>query len=451
MTLIPSQRYMNRNNIKFGFKIAGDFGTSPPLQGSAKCSILSDNGETIFSTEKDVKDESLKLVCPDGIKSSDDYVNGIITCIHQFVGMAKGNIANLKGNDQKLSGVVLNAPCQVINNIGNIIPNLKDPQGNSLKGVDFGKVKSDVLNSKDMEVDKSNFKFLATNDLPGAAAGVAKILASRGMLKDGFDFSVIMTGGGCGIAEGKCINNSLQIVATELGHIKPINKEIKTQDENIEKHGASAPALIRNYFKELSKLDYEFKEEDIDTLVKIGKSQLVLEHHVKITPDSLQWNELLDTGLYEEKEEGERVITKSGKEKGLLESTKKIEKKDHEKASKKAIEKYIDSIAQLCQIEVAKGTNLIVLTGPLASRIRDYTVKHSDDFDQKSLSELIEEKTTSYMDQTLVTLADSYKFKVVTDIEVPDNTIGGGILLKGEQISPKTRGNWIEVPLAALN
>jgi hypothetical protein len=423
----------NNSKINFGYRVYIDSGASKQQNGSLKVSIQSDKGNELLSTSQ-LTNLNDQMVCPGGFKKSDDYTRCLAERTRHFIELAKKNpdFDELEGKDKKLSGVVINVPCQVVNNKVSIITNLKLPDGQSLTNVDFGNIEKAL--KKDVEVS-DDFKFIATNDLPGAAAGVAKLLNEKNLLKEGFYGAVCMTGGGCGVADIKVKNNTLEIEASESGHNQALNSNL-----SIEKDGASSPALISNFAKSLG-----YDNKDILALSSTGKAKLVFKHHLKVEKNSQDLEVLLKTGLFkqlEDAEDGKAVLKLKG-----------VGKKEQAKACQKAISKYIDSIAQLAAPKVNEGLNLLVLTGPLAGRVKEFVDEKPTEFESKNLATLIQEKTASYLDDSGASMAKTYNFKVAcdNDFAISDNTIGGKVLLAGTSIDSQNRGNWINIPVEALN
>jgi hypothetical protein len=419
--------------ISFGYRVYIDSGASKQQNGSLKVSIQSDDGtKKLLSTEELA--EKYQMVCSEGFKKSDDYTECLAERIKYFIELTKEkpDFKKLTENDKKLSGVVLNVPCQVVDNKAGIIANLKLPDGKSITDVDFGKVEKDLKENVETSDD---FKFIATNDLPGAAAGIAKILANKNMLNEGFYGAVCMTGGGLGVVDIKVKGGKLEIEASESGN----NPALKTPSFPLEKDGASSPALIRNFAKKLG-----FNEEDTQALISTGKSKLIFKHHLKVEKDSPSLQGILNTGLFKVLDEDDTPVIKL--------KLKGINKKKHTKACINAVEKYIDSMAQLTATKVTQGLNLLILTGPLAGGVRDFVSENKDTFKGKDLGLLINEKTYSYLEDSGKDMAKTSNFKVVCDkdFELNDNTVGGKVLLAGQVIDPKHRGNWINIPVEAL-
>lgn len=432
----------NRNNVSFGYKILVDSGASDPHRGSFKIKIVSDDGKKVL-LQTDGIPESLEKVGPEGgFITAKDYVDGLSNNIVSGINLVKDKITELK---EKLTGVCVNVPCYVRDNKAKIVANIKDHNDQSILDIDFKTIK-DNLQKAGVEISEDNFKLLATNDLAGAAAGIAQIMARspkyNDLFKEGFFGSIWMTGGGTGVADIKIKNGILEIETSESGHNRAIQSK---KDRSIEKYGGSSPALIRNYCKALG-----MKDKDIKTLLNVGKAKIVTQFPVKLDKGSEAEKIFMNTGLF--KITGEKTYDQ-GRTRVLLQ-LKGVNNKDHKKASITAIDKYMKSLAQIASNKILEGANCIILTGPMALRIREQVNKDSDKYwDGKTFDEMVTNKTIDLLDQTGIKTMQIHDFKIISDIDIPDNTVGGEVLLSDNTkfIAEKLRGNWINVPLKNLN
>ncbi len=417
--------------IGFGYKLAIDSGASDPRKGSLKITIFKNNGDKLISSCGIEKFHT--KVCPNGIKSSNDYINGLKARIEDFINnnKVKNKLKELIGNDKKLKGIALFVPGATVNNKAKVLPNLKDENNKPLKDVNFNEVK----NVKG--VDKANeFNLLALNDMAGATAYVAKTLASQeGRIYSGLKATVCMTGGGCGVSSLKVVNgdsknpdapDDIIVVTTELGHVRGLKNE-----GSVEKEGASVPALISNYAEAL-RLD----QSKINTLLGLGNAKLVTQYPLILDKKSNEAQNLIKTKLFNEK--------KAQDDKVKL-TLKNVTQEQHNKASNNAVNVYLDAVAQIAQIEAAKGTNEFILTGPLVGGVKKVTKKMGMNFDEE-----VKKRAINLLGPGGKAMADSNDFKVSSDINIPDNTLGGPILLDGDFVS-KRRGNCVRISTASLN
>lgn len=403
----------NNAKLGFGYKLAVDSGASDTRRGSLKITMFSDDGEKLISSNR-LKGFPTN-VCPNGIMSSSDYLNGLKNRIKDFINneKIKDKISRQEGDGNLLKGIALFVPGATVNNIAKILPNLKDKDNNPLRDVDFKDIKK--IN-KDTDIN-----VLALNDMAGAAAFAAKRLKS---LYNGLKAAVCMTGGGCGVASIKVVNGETIVVTTELGHVRGLNNR-----KSVEKEGASVPAMINNYAESLS-----LSENDKKKLLGVGNAKVVTQYPLILDKNTKEANNLKETGLFEEKIKNNKVEM----------TLKNVTKEKHAKASKEAINAYLDSVAQIAHIEAAKGTNEFILTGPLVQGVKKATQNLGMNFDQE-----IRDRAIKLLGPGGQAMADLYKFNVSSIIEIPDNTLGGPSLLNGNFVS-EARGNWVGIPTRTL-
>lgn len=385
----------NRQNVAFGYKVFVDSGASDPKRGSFKVSIRSEeSGKEIF-THKEMPSDYCKVGPKGGFKTADDYVNGLASRISKAIDMAKGKIAELKGDDKNLSGVLINAPAYVIGGKrARFVANLKDQNNESLRNVDFTKIDIDTPKNDD------KYRLIATNDMHGAAFGVAKILKEQGKLKDGFYGFICMTGGGMGVVTVKVKNGMLEVEGSENGHNQVIGKR---GVHSMEKAAASAPGLITNFAQAM-----KYPPEKVEELVNAGNAIIVSEAYLNGTPEE-------------------------------------------KRAAGKAIGKYVDTISQEFARKVLDGCNTVIVSGPLANGIKkDLEVKTGN---PDELKDRIMKRIQKHLPETSpgTIMADIHNFDLDIDMDIPDNTVGGAILLDHAQfIGGDVRGNWLEVPVDKL-
>ena len=411
--LMSSNRLIN-SPVSFGYKIFVDSGASDPKRGTFKISMRSEKtGDEFFST-KQLPEEFKKVGYQEGFNSGDDYIKGLSRCITKSIELAKEEIEKLKDDDKKLSGILINAPGYVVG--GELIPyvaNLYDSKGEHLKDVDFSKLEVKT------EKNTDKYKVIGTNDMHGAAAGIAKMLKEQGRLEEGLYAYIAMTGGGLGVVSIKAKGEVLEIEGCECGHNMYLNQNtdqsfvdrlkslfVKPKDKpaiSLEKGGVSVSGLIGNYAKHLN-----LNSKQTEALINKGDARIVTD--------------------------------------GLLSNNKK-----EQKAAQKAIETYIDALAQEFARRVAEGVNLIVLSGPLVKGIKNALVEKTGN--QLELKDRIMKKIYSFLPESGngVMMAKIHKFDIDLNLNIPDNTVGGGILLDSAKfIGKDIRGNWLHIPINEL-
>lgn len=412
-------------NISFGHSGIVDSGASDKFKGSLKSSLVS-------STNKEIS-AYRSVVCSEGFKTNEDYLKGLAKGIADTYEGKIDKIKALSPADRELEGLVIYAPGAIIGNKANILQNLKIlGTDESLTNVDYNKIPKllrPLLAAKGIQIS-DRFKLMATNDMIGAGASVAKQLAKDARFKEGYKALFLMAGGGLGVGEIKHMGKDVLIEASENGHIN-----VFKTGANLEQYGDSVSALIRNFSKVAG-----LSLEDTETLVNAGNAKVATD--LIVTSKSKEEADTLKkTGLFSFSE------GLAGESKFRL---KHVSEAAQKAASENAINKFIEAISILGANKVTEGTNEIILTGPLTNGIQKAIAKEPELFDGKNLSELVMEKISSLLDGAGKNMAKIYKTKVVTDIEVPNNTIGGNLILKGKFIGEKIRGNWLSIPTAVL-
>lgn len=376
--------------VSFGYKVFVDSGASDSRRGTFKVSVRSEKtGEELLSTSS-LPDEFKKVGPSTGFTSSDDYVNGLSRCISKAIELASDKIKDLIGKDKNLSGILIHAPGYVVGGkIAPLLNNLRDHNDKSLKNIDFSKVSVNVPKN-------DNYRIIATNDMHGAAAGVAKILKDQGKLDDGQFVVVCMTGGGLGLVSIKNKLDMIEIEGTEAGHTSTYDS---ISPNSLEKAGACVSALIKNYGRALSLGD--------DTI-----------HKLLVNADA-------------------RVVTNS------LNS----ENADEVQAALTAIDRYVDVISHEFARNVLDGANLIILTGPLAQGIKKSLAEYTGNPEELKDRVMASIKKHIIKSGPGEIMMDIHKFDVDTDFHVPDNTVGGSILMDSSKFAGEnSRGNWLMIP-----
>lgn len=381
-----------QNNVSFGHKIIVDNGASKPNNGTLKISVISDvTGEEIYSYRGEV--------CPEGFKNNDDYIQGIIRGIQETLANCSDKIKTLTRKDRKLSGIVIYSPGATINNQAPIIPNLKLlGTQTSLTNINYNGILSKLrafLSKLGIKI-RWGCKLMATNDMIGAGAAIAKQLLDNPAFKEGYNALFLMAGGGLGVGEINHMGKNVLVKTSESGHINVFGT-----NHSLESYGASAKALIRNYAEALG----------------LGQA------------------------------ETEKLI-KAGDAKRVLEAASDPAKKD---AVKVAVERFIEAISIISANKVTEGVNSVILTGPLTNGIKDFVEREKDLFGGQSFDDLVKAQIHSRLDSMGSGMAKLYNFNLITDISVPNNTVGGALALEGRFIGGETRGNVLSIPMKALS
>lgn len=408
-------------NISFGHKIIIDSGASKPSHGSLKLSILSDETNAEIYSYNGV-------LCPEGFRRDEDYIEGFARQIADSFEKSADKISKLSPADRDLTGVVIYAPGAIVNNFNAVITNLKKLGTNeAIKNIDYNKISAVLRNLLAAKGGKlsDGFRLMATNDMIGAGASIAQHLVKKGDFQEGYSAAYLMSGGGLGVGQIEHNGEDVLIKSSESGHISVFGT-----NKSLEEYGASVRALINNFAKEAG-----LRSEDSAKLVKLGNAKII--QPVVIASSAQEAKALSESGLFD------TVAENKFKLRGISDEV-------HGRASFAAIQKFIEAISIIGANKVNEGVNAVVLTGPLSRGIEEAIGRQSALFGNKNLNTLLMEKITSLLDDMGKNVAKIYDFKLITDIDVPSNNIGGSLVLQGRFIGGKTRGNWLSIPTEAL-
>ena len=281
--------------------------------------------------------------------------------------------------------------------------------------------------------------------------GIAKILANHPNFKDKFNrgfYAVgVMTGGGFGSVDINVLNdNKVMIRTSESGHnlaFDPIEKKVL----RLGKLGASAKCVIENYSEALGIKD----ENKLKALINTGDARIATNEEItlKTDKDAIAIETLLETGVYKVKEklDGKTVLQVDSSDPENIQKFKN--------AQRSAINEYVDAIAQHAITKINEGADLMILTGPLALGLNKTVANDPENFNGRdSLRDLIMDKIDSYVknDITCTILREEHGFDILCtdEINLPDNTVAGPILLDDKTSMFARRGEWITISTDAL-
>lgn len=241
------------SNINFNSKIVVDIGGSVK-ENSCKINVLSDDGKDSYVKEKTIVND-LGLKC---YRSNDDFLNKLAS----RMGKSIDKLQTMKVPDKTINEMIFFVPGYAYNNKLIYADNIR---GKDLKGseaVDFNKIK-EKLSSKNLADD---VKVRVLQDAMGSGLYVAKVLHDEGMLNKGKHYAVVITGGGCGIANIRATEDNKAIVDVS-GSSYFTNTQGIIKIANM---GASAPVLIKNFCNAF-KIDKSLGEE----ISRFGVGQMV--------------------------------------------------------------------------------------------------------------------------------------------------------------------------------
>lgn len=497
----------------FTHKIIVDIGASNP-KGTCKVSVQSEDGRILYKTNGYLNNTSkgFKTYDPrtgetdggqtDFISKLDDVIFNAHKKVLELAQEGKIFFAKDKAGscarDKKLTGVGVFVPGTTFTNCRDdriaFIPNLKNTDGESLVDIDFKEYEKEIktggrraegLNTSE------NFELVVTKDLGGAGLAIAKILAQRDELKCGDYIMGVMTGGGFGSVDikvkGSEKNPYVEFETSEsssylTGNTLMHGKIEQTFDDLIR---SGNPKQIFNELKNEVGL-----AEFFPVLEKLGRQGVSVKSHLScflkaldLPLDPAQYNKLIALA---QKTGDARIVTSdklyiSKKDKELYEELKnceyfkEIESDDKNKysfsmnhdvlseaqiikARKIAVNDYANSVSLISINKINDCINKVYLVGPFAQGLNRHIKENPDLYGAKDLPSLITKKIETNADENHVDLPSTrrlmklYNFEVICDPEInfPDNTFAGDLLLDKKLEFTPNRGSWFSIPLKTL-
>ncbi len=501
------------SNVHFGHKIIIDIGASNP-KGTCKVLVKSDDGRDLYKTNGylndtlagfSTKDKTGKKV--DGGQA--DFISKLDDVIfHTHLDVLKmaqeGKIQFAKDitggtkKDSMLSGVAVFVPGTTFTMCKDdriaFIPNLKNDEGESLVNIDFKKYEEEIKNNGPRAEGlnaRKDFELVVTKDLGGAGLALAKILAKRDELKAGDYIMGVMTGGGFGSVD-------IKVKGTEEAPVVQFETSESSSylSGNTSMHVKISSTINDLFSKENPKAEFQKIKDEVGLdeffpiLGKLGRQGVSVKSHLKCFLRGLELP--IPEAEYEElitlaqKTGDARLVTSdkmhiSKKDKALYEELKackyfkEVESNDEDKfvfgmnrdyvseeqinkARIGAVHDYANAVSLISINKINDCINKVYLVGPFAQGLNRDIKKAPEYYGAADLPSLIMQKIDTNTDKNHVDLPstrrlmDLYNFEVICDPEVnfPDNTYAGEMLLdKKLQFTPN-RGSWFEIPLKTL-
>lgn len=460
----------NYNN-SFKHKIIIDIGASNP-KGTMKVLAISDDGTELY------KKSGYVNTTIDGFTDSDAFIKRIahhVKKTHKKVrDMDDKGILNLSANDRKLSGVAIFVPGTTMvkgkKDTIAFMPNLRDKQGNSLVDIDFSKYEK-TLKTKPKEetgihINKSKFEFIATKDLGGAGLSIAKILSSRGELKEGDYIMGIMTGGGFGSVDIKVKDKKVEIETSESSSYLTASPN-GGQLNKLGRLGVSVKSHINHYCDNLGLPELAEGSVLRKALLNAGDARIVADNeiHLKNKTDDDLIETFVESPLFRIKESDNKSTIIE-----MVNDDPEFAAK-MQKAKISSIKDYAEAISLISVNKINDCLNKIVLVGPFAQGLNRYVKEHPEEFaipegkevDKSGkvhkingLDDLIEYEVAKRIDEVDLPssrwLSQLYDFEVICDKEInfPNNTFAGDLLLNPKLKFIKNRGSWFSIPRTEL-
>ena len=395
------------DRTNFTAKILVDIGGSVK-ENSCKINILSNDGKDSFIKEKTIVNTPGERT----YKSNDDFLDKLGGRIAPLVKQLQK--MDIPKEEKKINELIFFVPGYAHNNKLIYADNIRQANGKGSESVDFNEIKTRNAAFKHSGVR-------VVQDAMGCGIKVADELHKAGLLDKGSHYAVAITGGGCGIANIRAIDDDKAIVdASGSSYFTNTQGIVK-----IANMGASAPALIKNFCNAFG-IDKALGEE----IAKYGVGQMVTRHSFRLPEGKDGLKEMLKaTGRYHF--EGDMVFVKES-------YTKKF---NH--ARMYAVEHYADALARFGIIKENEGANGMIVTGPLAMAIDGVYQQ----LGYNGLAEVIEDKIIeNYNTRELDEIKRFYGFKVICDdrFKLEDNTECKDLIVNSE-FAGNNRYNWIEV------
>lgn len=501
------------SNCSFGHKIIIDVGASNP-KGTCKVLVKSDDGRDLYKrngflndTVEGFKTRDEKTGIVDGgqtdfIRKLDDVIYNAHQDVLKLAAEGKIRFATDEtgsdAKDRKLSSVAVFVPGTTFTMCKDdriaFIPNLRNDKGESILNVDFKEYEREIKENgpRAQGLDPGEeFELVVTKDLGGAGLAIAKILSKRGELHSGDYIMGVMTGGGFGSVDIKVKGPEeepyVEFETSEsssylTGNFLLYDKIEKTLDELMESEN---PSEEFDKIKETVGL-----EEFFPALEKLGRQGVSVKSHLKCFFRALDLP-LSDKGYADlvalaQKVGDARIVTSgkmylSKKEDKLYQDLKnciyfsEVESDDDEKYAfsmnrkiipdkkiKKArilaVNDYANAVSLISVNKINDCINRVYLVGPFAQGINKHIKENQADYNAKDLPDLIRRKIDRNTDKNHVDLPstrwlmDLYNFEIICDPEInfPDNTFAGEILLDKKLEFTPNRGSWFSIPLKTL-
>lgn len=501
------------SNYNFGHKVIVDIGASNP-KGTCKVLVKSDDGRDLFKQTGFLNDTSrgFKTYNKETGKTDDgqaDFISKLDDVIYyahtQVLDLAnKGKVEfakDMNGSDKKdklLSGVAVFVPGTTFTMCKNdriaFIPNLKNDKGESLVNIDFkayeDEIKSGGRRAEGLHAGR-NFEMVVTKDLGGAGLSIAKILAQKGQLKAGDYIMGVMTGGGFGSVDikvkGTEENPLVEFETSEsssylTGNVLMYDKIAQTVDSVLKsehpkeefdklknevglaeifpvlgklgRQGVSVKSHLECF---LRALDLPINEEEYKELVataqKVGDARLVNADKMYILKqDKALYNEVKGNPFFKEIESDDDKKFAFSMNHDIIDDDKIKQARIH------TVNDYANSVSLISINKINDCINKVYLVGPFAQGLNKHIKENQQDYGAVDLPDLIKQKINTNIDKNHADLPSSkrlielYGFDVICDPEInfPDNTFAGDMLLDRKLNFTPNRGSWFSIPLKTL-
>lgn len=467
----------NDNNTAFKSRYTFDVGASDP-RCSLKILVQDNKGKDLFEYKGFLNDTT------NGFKDNNDFIKKVAravdveTLIDSDIASINNQLAEthikekdaekltlklkeLQSNkamlqarsvaERKLTGFALLLPGTMQGQNALFMPNVRDINERSLEDVELRRVIGQIKKQGKVEfADSFNIKkdFIPSKDIAGTGIGIAKKIANHPEYKKrftkGFFATAVQTGGGFGAADIKLQKNSQVTIETdESGHDLYFDRKTKT-GKRLGKLGASTGSVIENFATKLNIKD----PTEIKALIKTGLAQLATQEEIKLDSkkDKAAIEVLMNTGFYNISELTPEQATLKIKTSNLAQ---------FKEASAYSVQSYADTLALHAITKINRGSNMYVVSGPLAMGLNSTIKAEPETYGAKNMRELIFKYIDDYVgtDFSCNKMRKGHNFDIVCDesVSIANNTSGGALLLsKNKPSTFARRGEWMSIPTKVL-
>ncbi len=419
----------NDKNTNFKSRLLADIGGSVGENSLKMLLIENGSNKTIHKIKSIVNTQGKRIY-----QNQEDFLNKLS---EKLSTLYKEGLKQ-KPTDDTVKEAVFFLPGTVHDNKLLYADNIRGITGLGMSNINFNEITA-KLKEKGVKVAE-DFKVRTFQDSMGSGLAVAQKLHDKGMIHAGDHYSVVITGGGCGISNIRAITDNSAIVdATGSSYFTNEQGLVK-----IANAGASASKLINNFCNA-----FGIEKQIGPQIASCGIGQ-VATSEIFMVPKNAQGKKLKNLLLSLEKlapkdstdPHSELVLKPMYKlyDKNSIRVTDDFSK-DFKHARYSAIDKYASSLAKFAVIKENEGANGLIITGPLGFALDSALRKHH----AYSLSEMISQKIyESYNTQELDQIKNHNKFRVICNPEfnLPDNTEARDLALNSEFIG-NNRFNWL--------
>ncbi len=427
MRIAPITQYCQ--NTSFKSNITFDIGGS---QREGSCKIY-------YATSKDDKQiytakTTVNTIGKNQFENNKDFVEQIMDKVKAIQDNNRANVRDMGYPEEEntIESMTIFIPSYTKKDSAYYLPNHKDAEDNPLKDLNYHDVRKMLIDRGVKISPKMKFRLL--QDAMGTGLAMSKRLYDKGLLPVGSFYTACITGGGCGISDIYRFENKEIKIMSSGSACLPSGRRL----EKVSQLGASAPALIENFC-----LPFGMNSELVDAIKKCHKAEFTLYNPVTFEKDikTEKLKELLlSSKKYELIEENENSFTLG---------VKKEYNALYDMCRENTIDMYCDAFAKLGGQIRCRGSNGLIITGPVAQAINKASIEHYGKSISERVTKFILAKYNTY---EIDKIQDTYDFRVICEdgFFIDDNTACKRLAHETKPIPGSNRFNWIILPIKKL-